>query len=191
MTEGSLIKKITSGDDKAFRALYELYFHKTFNYAVKIIKSQEDALEITQDVFLKIWDKRGSLDPQQSLSGLIFRITKFLSIDRLRKQRNKIKFLNIVSTEDIGEHSIEQEIFGAELFDRYNEILAKLPPKRRLIFQLSRDNNLSYNEIARELHISPRTVEAQIRLALQQIRSEISNYSDSLLTAVLLGYFAF
>jgi RNA polymerase sigma-70 factor (family 1) len=185
MSDWNIIRKINEGDDKAFRLLYELYFHKVLNYAQKFVHCQEDAREIAQDVFMGLWAKKTFLDPNQSISGLIFRMTKCMSIDWLRKQANKSRHINISSIPEQGARTLEEEILGAELNNVYNEILEKLPPKRKLIFQLSRDKNMTYNEIARELGLSPKTVEAQIRLALKQIRTGITNYSSSLIVAII------
>lgn len=184
VVEGQVIEKIKAGSDKAFRTVYEMYFIKVFNYALKFIKSPEDAREIAQDVFVKLWDKRASLDSEQPISGLIFRIAKFLSIDRLRKQ-SKVKFLELLPVHEKCVMNIEEDMHGVELYGVYNGILERLPPKRKLIFEMSRDHNMTYNEIAVKLHISPRTVETQISLALRQIRTEIVKYSDSMIVALV------
>lgn len=177
MLDKKLIHEIRRGDEKAFRVMYELYFPKVVSYATKLLRSQEDSKEVAQDVFVKLWAKRYELDSSQSISGLIFRITKFLAIDRIRKQENELKMSNISMAFQVGGRSLEAEYLDAELNSVYLGSVEKLPNKRRLIFQLSRSKELSHKEISQKLNISTKTVEAQIRLALQQIREDIGKYS--------------
>lgn len=190
MVEKKIIQKVRSGDEKAFRCLYEMYFYKVINYANKILHSREDSREAAQDVFIKLWNKRSELDPEQSVSGLIFRITKCLAIDRIRKRENDLKTLNITTAYEVGGLSLEREYLDEELYSVYRTILEKLPQKRKLIFELSRDKNLSYKEIAFKLNISTKTVEAQVRLALQQIRKDIKKYSDTLFISLVILFFS-
>lgn len=177
MLDKKLIYAVKRGDEKAFRVMFELYFSRVVNYAAKLLHSREDAREVAQDVFMKLWAKRYELDVNQSVSGLIFRITKCLSIDRIRMQESAIKTSDIAGALDVEDRSLESDYLHEELRSVYVGSLQKLPRKRRMIFHLSRNRNLSYKEIARRLNISTKTVEAQIRLALQQIRQDISKYS--------------
>ena len=177
MTTSLLVHSIKQGDEKAFRVMYESYFPKVINYAQKLLRSREDAREVAQDVFIKLWTKRYELDPNQSVAGLIFRITKFLAIDRIRKQEHNIKTSAFSGSFEISDRSLETEYMGKELHSIYLGSIQKLPRKRRLIFQLSRNRNLPYKKISQRLKISTKTVEAQIRLALQQIREDIGKYA--------------
>ena len=186
MKEQLLIAKIKRGDEIAFRNLYDLYFHKVLNYSYKILHSWEDAKEVTQDVFVKLWDKRAELNAEKSVSGFIFRITRFTSIDKLRKLNKQVDTLSISSAHNMVDRSMENELLDRELSSVYESIINKLPPKRKLIFQLSRDENLTYKEISEQLHISIKTVEAQIRLALQQIREDLKKYSSTLSMLLLI-----
>lgn len=156
--------------------MYELYFFKVINYARKLLYSEEDTRETAQDVFVKLWAKRYEIDPDQSISGLIFRITKCLCIDRIRMQAGNVKPSGISMAFEVAERSLEIEYLSKELHSVYQEIVNKLPEKRRLIFHLSRNEDLSHREIAQKLNISIKTVETQIRLGLQQIREDIRKY---------------
>jgi len=180
MIRKSLILKIKKGSEYAFRELYDLYFYKVANYAYKMLHSKEDATEVAQDVFVRLWNKREQLDTEQSVEGLVFRITKFIAIDRLRKQQHLPQTFGISSAIDMSERSLENKFLDEELFNIYEQVLGRLPEKRRRIFQLSRDEHLSYKEIALRLNISIKTVEAQIRLALQQIREDLGAYTNKI-----------
>ena len=189
MQEKDLIKRIRKGNEKAFRSLYGLYFHKVANYAFKLLHSEEDAREVAQDVFIKLWNMREQLEPNKSISALMFKITKFTSIDLIRKQQSTVRTVHIENAPLFGNAAtIDNDLNGRELYAEYLRILNRLPEKRRQIFQMSRDENLSHKDIAAKLQISVKTVEAQIRLALQQIRKYLKDYSNTM-GLVLAAFF--
>ena len=189
MQEKDLIKRIRKGNEKAFRSLYGLYFNKVANYAFKLLHSEEDAREVAQDVFIKLWNMREQLEPNKSISALMFKITKFTSIDLIRKQQSTVRTVHIGNAPLFGNATtIDNDLNGQELYAEYLRILDRLPEKRRQIFQMSRDENLSHKDIAAKLQISVKTVEAQIRLALQQIRKYLKNYSNTM-GLVLAAFF--
>lgn len=190
MQEKDLIKRIRKGNEKAFRSLYGLYFHKVANYAFKLLHSEEDAREVAQDVFIKLWNMRLQLDADKPISGLMFKITKFTSIDLIRKQRTTVKTIHICDVPLFGDYTLDNDLNGRELYAEYLRILDRLPEKRRRIFQMSRDDNLSHKEIATKLNISIKTVEAQIRLALQQFRKYLKDYSNTMILALITLFFS-
>ncbi|MDN5210885.1 RNA polymerase sigma-70 factor [Fulvivirgaceae bacterium BMA12] len=189
MQEKDLVKRIRKGNEKAFRGLYGLYFHKVANYAFKLLRTEEDAGEVAQDVFIKLWNMRTELDPKKPVSGLLFKITKFTAIDFIRKQRSAVRTIHIGEMPVAVGHTFDHDLYGRELYDEYLKILNKLPEKRRQIFQMSRDENLSHKEIAAKLNISIKTVETQIRLALQQIRKYLKDYSSTMVVILALLFF--
>lgn len=175
--EKALIRSITRGNELAFRTIYDQYFYKVSNYAFKLLHCVDDANEVAQDVFIKIWNKRNELDENKSLSALLFRITKFTSIDKIRqKQPYSSVSLNMLG--DIAIGYMENNLHEEELNHIYQSILDKLPAKRRQIFIMSRENDLSHKEIAKQLNLSVKTIESHIGLALKQIRIELKNHSE-------------
>ncbi|MDN5202178.1 RNA polymerase sigma-70 factor [Fulvivirgaceae bacterium BMA10] len=190
MKEKDLIKRIRKGNEKAFRSLYELYFNKVANYAFKLLRSEEDAREVAQDVFIKLWNMKEELEAEKPISGLIFKITKFTSIDLIRKQQANIRTIHLWETPLLGDCMPDSDLNGRELYAEYLKILSRLPEKRKRIFQMSRDENLSHKEIAAKLNISVKTVEAQIRLALQQIRKYLKDYSNTMMLALTTIFFS-
>lgn len=185
--QDTLIEKIRAGDTKALRQLYDAYFLRVVNFAYKLLHNKEDACEVAQDVFVKIWDIRAGLDEHKSVSGLIFRITKFKSIDLLRKAESRVSMHGIEPSNNffVNGQTADQELFAKELEVEYEKVLVALPDKRRRIFSMSREENLTYRQIADKLGISPKTVEAQIRLALQQIREGLAHHKDDILFILL------
>jgi RNA polymerase sigma-70 factor (ECF subfamily) len=173
-----LIKKIIKGDEKAFRSLYDLFFVRVVNFAFKFLHNRNEACEVAQDVFMKIWDMREELNENKSVSGFIFRITKLKSIDLIRKEESRVnlQFSDNLPDIFINDQSVDQNLIAEELNMEYVGIVNKLPAKRAQIFRMSRDECMTYKDISERLDISPRTVETQIRLALQQIKEDLSNH---------------
>ncbi|TRX49677.1 RNA polymerase sigma-70 factor [Fulvivirga sp. M361] len=185
MREKDLIRKIRNGNEKAFRQLYTLHFHKIANYAFRLLRSEEDTREVVQDVFLKIWNKRRELNPETPLTHLLFKITKFTAIDAIRKQQTRPRIVPLGEAHQEYLLSFDNELNSRELQATYTKMLERLPEKRKRIFQMSRDENLSHREIAERLDISVKTVETHIRLALQQFREYLKDQSNTLMLIIL------
>lgn len=168
-----LVLRVKTGDLSSFRILYEAFHIKVFNFCLLYLKSKEDAEEIVQDTFVKIWQHKHELDPERSINGYVFRIAKNLALNRLRKKVNpgeaalplyeKAKWLN----------QTEEEVLFHEMEGLLAEAIEGLPPKRQEIFKMSRINGLSHEQIATHLRISEQTVKGQIRKAIKYLRSYI------------------
>ncbi len=187
--QDTLIEKIRAGDTHALRVLYDTYFLRVVNFAYKLVQNKDDACEIAQDVFIKIWDIREGLDEHKSVSGLIFRMTKFKSIDLLRKAEKRVNTVQIEPSDNffVTNQTADQSLFTKELELAYRKTLSQLPARRKQIFLMSREDNLTYKQIAAKLGISSKTVEAQIRLALHQIREELTHYREDIVTILLVS----
>ena len=145
------------------------------------LNSREEAEEVVQDVFCKIWQNRHKLDEKYSLNGYIFRITKNLVLNKLRKRVNEPASYVSISKCNIYQNKTENDILLHEMERLLEEAIEALPPKRQLIFKLSRQKGLSNQEIADHLDISINTVEGQMRKAIKYLRSYIEIINLSLI----------
>ncbi len=167
-----LVRKLRQGDRMAYETIYNRYAERMYYFSVKYLENETEAEEVIQNVFIKVWVKREELRDDLSFNSFLFMITKNAVIDILRK-RKRDKALS----EKIGLR--QQQLMEApddiyeyqELAAEINNVITGLPERRRQIYLLSREKGLSHKEIAAELSISPKTVEVQIRLSLQQIRA--------------------
>ncbi len=167
-----LVIRLRNGDRNAYETIYKRYAERMYYFSVKYLENDTEAEEVTQNVFIKLWVKREELRADLSLNSFLFMITKNAVIDILRKRKRDRLLSERVESRQ--QHLMEapDDIFEyQELAAAINNLVNNLPERRRQVYLLSRENGLSHKEIAAKLNISPKTVEVQIRLSLQQIRA--------------------
>ncbi len=183
---GSLLaRRIRKGDLKAFDILYNTYSQKLYGFAFSMLKNHEDAKEIIQETFFKIWNKRQQLDPTCPIRTFIFSVAYHNAIDLIRKRLKDERFrAHVQARLSEYENNAETASNCMEMIRILNQVVGNLPEKRRQIYRLSREEGLSHKEIAEKLNLSTKTVENQINLALKDIRENLS--SNDLLCFLLL-----
>jgi len=126
--------------------------------------------------FIKIWENREALDEEQNFAGYLFITMRNLVFNRSRKNLNE-PFYQLSVIEAVEEsYDIEEELDAANLRTHISALISMLPPRQQEVFRLSRDEELSYREIAERLQISERTVEHHISDALKFLRKNIKLY---------------
>ncbi len=176
-----LLNKISENDDQqAFRELFDLYHSWLFTVAYTIVHSHEDAEEILEDVFVKIWEIRDRYHQIDNIETYLYVAIKNKSYDLLRKQA---KFHHIDIEEDLIEldfmESPEDTFLYQELNAKIEDSIQRLPPKCKEIYLLIKESGNSYKETARILEVSQKTVESQMRIAIKRIASDINDYLAS------------
>jgi RNA polymerase sigma-70 factor (family 1) len=168
-TELALATRLIAGDARAFDSLYNLYYEAVFNNALGILKDHAAAEDIVQDVFLALWVKRNTLNPE-NIAGWLFVTGSNKSLNYLRKRlREKLNLQTVDPLPDIA--YIETDF---ELADRQIQLLRKaidaMPPQRKRVFELCKLKGSSYEETALELNISKNTVKTHMSTALDSIK---------------------
>ena len=155
-----------------FKQLFEQYYNPLCNFANSILYDSTKAEDAVQDVFVKMWQKKDTLEDLEHLKSYLFRATKNKCIEYLRK----LKLDQKLSEESARQLEVSSSINTDDEADKYllkeklfNSI-RQLPPKCRDVFTMSKINGLTYNEIAEELGISSKTVENQMGRALRLLR---------------------
>jgi RNA polymerase sigma-70 factor (ECF subfamily) len=190
-SDAVLISCLIQGDMEAFRKIYGLYFRRVFHFTRRFALTIEDAEEITQDVFLKLWHKRSLIDGQKNFSNYLFTIAQHLVIDKMRQYVAYEKRLQTIKIAHPSSHtelnSTEQLVNYYELTEILTKLIENLPVRRRTVFKLNREKGFSYHEIAELLQISQGTVEKQMSKALKTLTSELkSKYGIMIGLALLL-----
>lgn len=169
--------KISADSDQhAYAQLYLAYMPYLLRFARSIIKNNELAEEVVSDVFIKVWQNRGELGKIDNLKLYLYVSTKNTALNYLSRHFRK----DIISLEEMslnismGTYNPEQLLITSEAVKKINLEIQKLPPRCRLIFKLVKEDRLRYNEIARLLNISVKTIDNQMAIALKKISSAIN-----------------
>lgn len=171
------IKRLALGDRSAFDALFLLYYPKVKVFIIGFVKDQDDASDLAQDVFVKIWNNRSNLGQVESFAAYIFKIAKNIIFDFFRRQSLYEKYTQEEIRMNVDEISCElNEVLDArELELLIYGVIDKMPEKRQAIFKMSRNQRLSNDEISQQLGLSKRTVETHISNALKELRDFITS----------------
>ena len=173
-----LALRIKLGDEQAFELLFRRYYPFMCLFANKFLNNTEEAKEVVQDVFVRLWENQEQIDPEESVRAYIFRITRNMSISRLRRRKVESAYaaiFRLVYVEN-QEFTAHDSLIGKELEARIADVIGNLPDECRKVFNLNRIDGLRYREIAEKLHISIKTVEAHMTKALKILRTELAEH---------------
>jgi RNA polymerase sigma-70 factor (ECF subfamily) len=181
-----LMPRIKNGDEVAFELVFHRYKGYLLDFINKSLPKEEDAEGIVQEVFVKLWTNRDKLDPSKSLNAFLYTIARNELYGHLRKLLSKRKYLEeLYFSSNDPVNTPEKEIEYLELEKTVASLIKSLPEKRREIFILSREEGLTYKEIARQLGISENTVDTQIRKALSFLKEGLRNKISTILLFIL------
>lgn len=176
--EKELFIQLKKGDKIAFEAIFNNYYASLCIYANRMLNDDEKAEEIVQNLFVNLWSKRKNLDVESSLKYYLFRSVRNHCLNQLQHLKIREKYAQkVIENQDIEIHDHDYFI-EVDLAKKIQESIESLPEKRRQIFKLSREEGLKYKEIAEKLNLSVKTVEAQMGLALKQLREKLKDYKD-------------
>lgn len=185
--EYELIRMLIGGDASAFAELYELYKDKVFAFAFALTKSGETAEEVVQEVFIRLWQKREQIDTGPSFNAYLKKITYNLVIDFFRKtKRDKTLQDKLQEHLEALQQTHPDQLMEKQLQRIYQQAIEQLPAQKKKIYLLSREHELSYEEIARETGLSRNTVRNHMTEAIRQIRAYVINHTDIALLILAL-----
>lgn len=171
-------------DDQAFEQLFKSHFKALHSYAMAILKDEDTAEEIVQQMFLKFWEKRELLNIQNSVKAYLYKCVYHDSLNFLKHEKIKTKYQDFASYA-MNDHQepASSKVEMTELEHRIAQALNELPEQCRTIFQMSRFEELKYREIAEQLGLSVKTIENQMGKALKIMRLKLADF----LSLILLG----
>ena len=164
----NLIFQIQQDNEYAFKQLYQNYYSRVVAFITGIIKKQETAQDLAQDVFVNLWLNRKTLDVSRNLHAAINYLKKELSVTS-----EPIENMHTDIGSDI---TVEDTLFAKEIRLLIEMVVSEMPAQRQRIYRMSREQGVSNEEIASKLGISKRSVENQISLALKEIRQAVTAY---------------
>lgn len=168
----SIVQDIKNGNIESFKMIYQQYHAKLYFYVLKCTHSVYLAEETVQLSFILLWERREKLSANFNISSQLFRIAKSVMTDLLRKQQVRNKHTESMIRETPDWH-METDISVKEELNRVYHSIEQLSPVRKNVFKLSRFEGLPHKEIARQLSISPKTVENHIVRAIRQLKDSL------------------
>jgi len=179
--EAGLVRRCLAGDEKAYRELIEMYQPRIFSLSLRMLRRAEDAQDVTQETFIRMFRALDRYDPQRPFGAWLYSIASRLSIDHLR--RRKLQPVPLTQRDrDDEEYTIDVEDPGlrpeevasrAEEEDRTRVLIDSLPPHYRIVVLLRHQQDLSYEEISEALHLPLGTVKARIHRARALLKDRI------------------
>ena len=170
-----LVKSLKKGDITSFDQLYQVYYKKVYLFARGILKSHEEAENIVQEVFIKIWEKHKELDENQSFESFVFTVSYNTSISLIRKKLREKHFLEEWYKRLENEKPVVNEADYNDLHERTKKLIDQLPQRRRQVYRMSREKGLTYAEISKKLGISVNTVENHMAASLKFLRQHLED----------------
>ena len=186
-----LVEKVQQGDKSAFTEIYKAHFYGLCNFSYHFIKSQAVCEELVQDLFLYIWQNRREWNPPGTVKSYLYKSIKNRSLDYLKHKRVQNEFEN-KQREEFENTTITQDTLRLhksedQLIKSIHNAIESLPVDRKIIFKMSREDGLTYREIAEVMEISVKTVETQMGRSLKTLREHLSKYIPGL--AFLYSHF--
>lgn len=167
-----LLARIAAGDEKAFRILFDEYEGWFYSVVLKMTGSKTVAEEIVQDIFLHVWLNRKSLtkidNPDNYFFTAVYR--KVYTYFRKMSLEHNVRKMLLAASPQV-DNTTDQIVLSRESKRLINEAIAKLPPQQQLVFRLSKQDGLSREQVAEQLHISPHTVKNHLADAIRFIRT--------------------
>jgi RNA polymerase sigma-70 factor (ECF subfamily) len=157
---------------KEFKNVFDLHFDAIRSFIFYRCGDKETASDVAQEVFLKIWEKRESLNSNR-IKPLLYKMAIDCYISNYRKEQCRINFEHSLISEGIEEISPEKEMICKESAAVYAKALKQMPEMQRTVFLMSREDEMKYREIAECLQISVKTVEKQVSAALRFLRMKL------------------
>ena len=177
-----ILQKIISGDESSFEKIYLYYYRRLKYFSMQYISDSEACCNIIQDVFTELWDKRQTLHIDTNLHAWLFTVTKNKSLKMISQLKSRHNYDNYIKYRelDINYKSLDafdtSDIVFEELQIQIKATLEKLSPACRRVFEMSRFEDKKNREIAEELNLSIKTIEAQISKALRSLKTDLKDY---------------
>jgi RNA polymerase sigma-70 factor (family 1) len=177
LSDSDILLAIKNGNERVFEIVFRKHYQALCNYACGILKDMDDAEEIVQSVLLKLWEQRSEIEITVSLKSYLYRAVHNTCLNRIKHLKVQEVYRQYVGEYLDNNHASATDLLNKEeLETRIVNALEKLPEQCRLIFKMSRFEELKYQEIADQLGLSVKTIENQIGKALKIMRTELADY---------------
>lgn len=185
--EKEILLRLIQGDEQAFEKIYRLYSNRLYGRLLKLLKSVPQTEEILQDVFLKVWEYRASIDPEKSFRAFLFKIAENKAYDFFRKAAlHKAFETELIALSTSNYTMLEELMADEEKSVLLEKAINNLPPQRQQVFRLCKLERKSYTEVGQLLGISLSTVSDHIVKATKSIRTQLEPYNNIVLCLAII-----
>jgi RNA polymerase sigma-70 factor (ECF subfamily) len=173
-----IILKFKEGDTEAFDTIYRKFSNKIYFFVLGITKEEPVSKDIVQEVFINLWEKSVYVNQELNFENYIFTITYNAIRKYFRKKSIETKAYNyLLKNSPEGIDDSDKNLIFQELIEIANKTIDNLPPQRKKVYTMSKQEGMKIKEIAGKLNISPRTAENHLAKALKYLREELSDIS--------------
>lgn len=184
--EKEWVKGLRNGKAECLQKLFQKYHHALYYHALDFVKCPQQAEDVVQEVFVKVWEKRKQIKPELSFKAYLFCITKNHIINQLQKVSREIKVKQYISHRTVAYHNqAEEQVIYADYEAIAKKALDELPSKRKKVFTLHRMEGKKYDEIAVLLNISKNTVRDHVVKAEKSIKEYFAYQGNSIISIFL------
>jgi len=172
--EKQLVKQLSEGDEKAFRTLFMRYYAKVRCFINGLLKSEVEAEDLAQDVFVKVWINRAHFAEVNTFGAYLYVLAKNTVFNYIESKRIRKVNLDERPFEEEDNETPYEELVAKDLQLFVNMVIDSMPSQRRTVYRMSRESGLTNDEIAEKLHLAKKTVENHLNLALKELRNAMS-----------------
>jgi len=182
----SMVKRFAKGRPDAFRVIFDHFHARILAYCTKVTHSPADAEEITQQVFIRLWEKRHLVDTSRPLEHYLYKLTRNCAFNYLKQQAYRAQQLNATEFPQAASMAVaDDEISLAECRQLTDAVIDSLPEKRQIIYKMHFEEGHTPTEIATLLGLSPSTVKSQLAKATQTVKGFLLNYRSASIITIL------
>lgn len=183
----ALFLAIAAGHEPSFTTLYHQYYSRIFSTALQYCKVRSLAEDIAQQVFSIVWEKRASLATIENGESWLWTVTRNQTMNLLRKESSRQTYITYIKEQFAYEEASPlQELLNKQKGERIEQIINSLSPRQQQVYKLSRNEGMTYAEIARTLAVSPDTVKEYMVNALKTMRKMLLQHKDEIIILATL-----
>ncbi|MBB2148299.1 RNA polymerase sigma factor [Pedobacter gandavensis] len=191
LSDQELLTNCRNGTDKAFDLIFQRYFKPLYSLSLKYVRDTEVAEELVMDLMMWVWEKRAiDFCPDGNLKAYLFRAIRNSVISFFRKKTLATQPLELYHEETMPDsrHADHNQSY-AEIEACFQEMLNELSPQRRKVYQMSREEEMTYPQIANQLNLSANTVKSHMAFSLNHLRKSLHEYLDVTATIAVFCWF--
>lgn len=181
-----LLLRISRGDEIAFRRMFHSFSGLVYSFSLRLTRSRHTAEEIVQEAFLKLWVNRESLSRIENFNAYLFTVTRNLTFNVIKHKRIEDKAKQAFRYSAFAHEDTEGAVVYSDYQQFLNNVINHLPPQQRLVYSMSQQEGLRYEEIASKLKISRLTVKSHLQQARRTIKMQFSGILNVLVLALLI-----